>query len=170
MRLGRLSARFDHTNVRHHLWLNNGTWWVHYTLHWGFRKRRIRRSLRTSCLEVAIARRDELFDRIAGEGEEVGDRPRGSQGQDDDEVTDTPADTTLSLVAYQIPGCEEKFTLLFSDQSFPGHQSHARWLHPEGNGNWYEFVESGVKGWLCPALLKYFDEAPKDISIEIRRR
>ena len=99
MPLGRLSVRFSRTNERHHLWLNNGTWWVRYTLHWGFRKRRIRRSLQTSCLEVAIARRNELLDRIAVDGEEVSDEPRGNQGQDDDEVTDTSAGITLSLVA-----------------------------------------------------------------------
>lgn len=79
------------------------------------------------------------------------------------------ADTALGALASQIPGCEERFTLNFSDQPFPGYQTRAQWLHAEGNGNWYEFVDSGVKGWLCPALLKYFDEAPQNIFIEIRR-
>ena len=79
------------------------------------------------------------------------------------------ADTALGTLAAEIPGCDEKFTLYFSDLPFPGWQTCARWLHAEGDGNWYEFTSSGVKGWLCPALLKYFDEAPRNIYIEIRR-
>lgn len=68
---GFLSARIDDGNPRHHLWCNNGTWWTHYTLHFGHRKRRIRRSLGTSSVEDAIRRRDALFARLNLEGEEV---------------------------------------------------------------------------------------------------
>jgi hypothetical protein len=71
---GFLSVRLDCRNPLHHLWNNNGTWWVHYTLHFGNRKRRIRRSLKTSDLLVAIARRDALFARLAIEGEDVPER------------------------------------------------------------------------------------------------
>jgi hypothetical protein len=59
---------------RHHLWNNNGTWRVRYTLHFGHRKRRIRRSLKSRSLEEAIRRRDELFAAIAREGEWVEER------------------------------------------------------------------------------------------------
>lgn len=52
---GFLAARIDDSNPRHHLWCNNGSWWVHYTLHFGNRKRRIRCSLKTSDVQVAIA-------------------------------------------------------------------------------------------------------------------
>jgi hypothetical protein len=69
MTLGHLSPRTPDAGDRHHLWNNNGTWWVHYTLHFGHRKRRIRRSL-----AEAICRRDELFARIARDGEWVADR------------------------------------------------------------------------------------------------
>jgi len=47
---------------------------VHYTLHFDFRKRRVRRSLKTRVLEVAIQRRDALFARLATEGESIEDR------------------------------------------------------------------------------------------------
>jgi hypothetical protein len=80
---GFLSARFDARNPRHHLWCNNGTWWTHYTLHFGYRKRRIRRSLKTSSAEEAIRRRDALFARIAQEGEAVPER-RPRKGETDD--------------------------------------------------------------------------------------
>jgi malonate decarboxylase gamma subunit len=59
--LGFPSLRVNHTNSLHHLWCNNGTWWVHYTLHFDHRKRRIRRSLKTNDLAEAVRRRDELL-------------------------------------------------------------------------------------------------------------
>jgi hypothetical protein len=71
---GHLSSRNCTAGDRHHLWNNNGTWWVHYTLHFGDRKRRIRRSLKTRLLEEAVRRRDELFAQIAREGEWVRER------------------------------------------------------------------------------------------------
>jgi hypothetical protein len=80
---GYLSVRIDTQNPRHHLWCNHGSWWVHYTLHFANRKRRIRRSLNTSDARVAIARRDELFARIQRDGEEVAERrPRQNEGED----------------------------------------------------------------------------------------
>lgn len=83
MHRGFLSARIDDGNPRHHLWCNNGTWWAHYTLHFGHRKRRIRRSLGTSSAEEAIRRRDTLFAQINREGEEIPERrPQRSPGDD----------------------------------------------------------------------------------------
>jgi hypothetical protein len=74
MPIGYPSIRVDESNPRHHLWCNNGTWWVHYTIHFDCRKRRIRRSLRTRSLDIAIRRRDELLARLAGQGETVAER------------------------------------------------------------------------------------------------
>jgi hypothetical protein len=74
MPLGRLSARIDQASETHHLWLNNGTWWVHYTLNFDFRTRRVRRSLGTKSLTEAIRKRDALFARLATKGEWVPER------------------------------------------------------------------------------------------------
>lgn len=80
MRIGRLSIRINPENRKHHLWCNNGSWWVAYVLHFSGRKRRIRRSLGTACVEEAIRRRDELFARIERDGEEVPERrPRSPE-------------------------------------------------------------------------------------------
>jgi hypothetical protein len=68
-----LSVRIDNANPHHHLWNNNGVWWVHYTLNFDVRTRRVRRSLQTTSLEEAIRRRDELFSRIEHEGEWIPD-------------------------------------------------------------------------------------------------
>jgi hypothetical protein len=74
MPLGKLSARIDDANDTHHLWLNNGNWWCHYTLNFDCRTRRIRRSLGTKSLAEAIRKRDALFARLATEGEWVPER------------------------------------------------------------------------------------------------
>jgi hypothetical protein len=85
MRLGRLSVRIKPENRTHHIWCNNGSWWVAYVLHFSGRKRRIRRSLGTSCVEEAIRRRDELLTRIERDGEEVPERRSTGRRSDDSE-------------------------------------------------------------------------------------
>lgn len=46
----------------HHIWNNNGTWWVHYTLHLpDYTARRVRQSLRTRDVAEARIRRDALL-------------------------------------------------------------------------------------------------------------
>lgn len=74
MPVGFPSIRVDHKNDKHHLWCNNGTWWVHYTVHFDQRKRRVRRSLQTRSLTEAIERRDALLLEIASDGEFVPER------------------------------------------------------------------------------------------------
>ena len=72
---GYLSVRIDTRNPLHHLYRNNGdVWWVHYTLNWDGRTRRIRRSLDTKNVEEAVRLRDALFARITAEGEPVPER------------------------------------------------------------------------------------------------
>ena len=55
-----------------------GTWWIHYTVHFDTRKRRIRRSLKTRHLAEAWQRRDHFLTRLARDGEVVSNlcRPR----------------------------------------------------------------------------------------------
>jgi hypothetical protein len=77
MPVGFPSLRVDRANECHHLWNNNGTWWVHYTVHFDHRKRRVRRSLGTRSLADAIARRDAILHRIASEGEFLPERGAG---------------------------------------------------------------------------------------------
>lgn len=81
------SLRIDRKNPLHHLWCNNGTWWLHYTLHFGHRKRRIRRSLETKSIAEAVSRRDELLARLEVHGQFVADR----RPTDDAEPTEVPA-------------------------------------------------------------------------------
>ncbi len=60
--ISQLSVRVNHANPNHHLWNNNGTWFIHYVVHpTPITKERIRRSLRTKSLEEARALRDALL-------------------------------------------------------------------------------------------------------------
>ena len=62
------SLRISEANPNHHLWNNNGTWFLHYTVHpTPFTKERIRRSLGTKDLKVARERRDAFFAHLASE-------------------------------------------------------------------------------------------------------
>ena len=54
-----LAVRILPGHRNHHLWKNNGTWFVHYTLHLAdYSKRRIRESLGTKSLTEARRKRN----------------------------------------------------------------------------------------------------------------
>lgn len=54
-----LSIRIKHNSPRHHLMNNNGTWFIHYTIHLGPCKKRCRESLHTHDFSEACIRRDQ---------------------------------------------------------------------------------------------------------------
>jgi len=64
---------------------------------------------------------------------------------------------------------EKGFRLVFSAIPFPGHQLSARRVGEEGGGNWYEESVSKARGWLCPALFRYFDTAPDNLHVRVER-
>ena len=81
------------------------------------------------------------------------------------------ADDVLRLLAAQVDeSCKEKFTLRFSDEPFPGHQTAIRRTRAEYGGNWYVVEGTGQEGWLCPALYRYYAKAPEALYLEIRPR
>lgn len=56
------SVRVNPANPNHHLWNNNGTWFIHFVVHpTPVTKERVRRSLQTKCIHEARARRDALL-------------------------------------------------------------------------------------------------------------
>jgi hypothetical protein len=60
------SLRISESNPNHHLWNNNGTWFLHYTVYpTPFTKERIRRSLGTKDVKLARERRDNFFNLLA---------------------------------------------------------------------------------------------------------
>jgi hypothetical protein len=56
------SIRIDTQNPNHHLYDNNGTWWIHYTVYPSLvTTQRFRQSLKTKDVVLARQRRDALF-------------------------------------------------------------------------------------------------------------
>lgn len=66
-----------------------------------------------------------------------------------------------------IPRAQEGFRLTFSMYAFPGAQEQLMRVRPgdHGEGNWYRWDREGLEGWLCPALLHYFEQAPAKIYV-----
>ena len=63
------ALRIDSSNPDHHLWNNNGTWWIHYTLHMpDYTARRVRESLGTRDVVEARLRRDLRLRALCQEG------------------------------------------------------------------------------------------------------
>jgi hypothetical protein len=57
-----LSLRTHTANPNHHLWWNNGTWWLHATVHRpDYTKQRLRLPLETKHVGLARSRRDAVL-------------------------------------------------------------------------------------------------------------
>lgn len=69
----------------------------------------------------------------------------------------------IDLFVQEIPDAQQGFKLLFSATPFPGYQAILDWKREESGGNWYSWEEHQLEGWLCPALYKYFPQAPSKI-------
>jgi hypothetical protein len=72
-------------------------------------------------------------------------------------------DRMIDRLMTGIPGAERGFRLLYSPTPFPGYTVKLEWRRAEYGGNWYWCQQFEIEGWLCPALLKYFTEAPPEI-------
>jgi len=62
-----------------------------------------------------------------------------------------------------LPRADRGLRLLFSAKPFPGHDIRLTWRREEDGGNWYWSGRHQAEGWLCPALLKYFEKPPPEI-------
>jgi hypothetical protein len=79
------------------------------------------------------------------------------------------ADVVIDMLVtgLMIPKAGRGFKLIFSANPFPNYDIRLKWKKKEFSGNTY--VVSGAAGmpkmeaWLCPALLRYFKKAPKEI-------
>ena len=67
-----------------------------------------------------------------------------------------------------IPHAEQGFLAIFSANPFPGAGLTLEHLREETGGNWYRWAEAGKEGWLCPALLRYFPQAPAKLYIQVK--
>ena len=76
-------------------------------------------------------------------------------------------DTMIDKAVADIPNVEKGFRAIFSASPFPGANLKLDWCREESGGNWYYNDRFKMEGWLCPALLKYFPTAPREIYVKI---
>jgi len=76
----------------------------------------------------------------------------------------------IDKLVEKIPNAESGFRLLFSPTPFPGFQMKLTLRREEFGGNWYFCEQLGTEGWLCPALFKYFAEAPRELFAKAERK
>lgn len=80
------------------------------------------------------------------------------------------ADVVIDRAVVNFPDAETGFILLFSANPFPGAHIRFKWRREDMGGNWYYVEALDMEGWLCPALLKYFDKAPKELYAQFRQK
>ena len=78
------------------------------------------------------------------------------------------ADTIIDRMVEHIADAEKGFNLVFSDRPFPGYDAKFQWRREEFEGNWYYSQDLDMEGWLCPALFKYFEAAPKELFAQFK--
>jgi len=69
-------------------------------------------------------------------------------------------DNMLDILVAGIPNADKGIRLIFSANPFPGYTVELEWRREEYGGNWYFSPQFQMEGWLCPALFKYFTDAP----------
>lgn len=79
-------------------------------------------------------------------------------------------DVMMDRLAADIPNAAGGFRLIFSPEPFPGYTVKLEWRRTEYGGNWYYSPQYQMEGWLCPALFKYFKEAPKEICLRAEEK
>lgn len=75
----------------------------------------------------------------------------------------------IDYMVKDIPDANLGVTFIFASSPFPSSQGSLDLLYPESGGNWYAHRESEKIGWLCPALFKYFNTAPKQIFYQVTK-
>ena len=80
------------------------------------------------------------------------------------------ADVLIDHMVRDVPSAESGVTLVFSASPFPGYQHAFELRREEYGGHWYFSEEYKSEGWLCPALFKYFAEAPETLYVEVKRK
>ena len=77
------------------------------------------------------------------------------------------ADAIIDVLTENIPSAADGFKMVFSPKPFPGYTARFVWDRAEFEGNWYRWPERDMEGWLCPALFKYFETAPKELYVKV---
>ena len=74
----------------------------------------------------------------------------------------------IDRVTSHIPDAKRGFIMVFSGTPFPDYHIRLKWKRQEGTGNIYHSDELDADGWLCPALLRYFDDRPCELFVQVK--
>lgn len=80
------------------------------------------------------------------------------------------ADAMIDRAVANIADADRGFLMLFSASPFPGYEHHLKWFRSDLGGNWYYSEKYELEGWLCPALFKYFEHAPKEMFFQCKAK
>jgi hypothetical protein len=80
------------------------------------------------------------------------------------------ADVILDHMVEGIPNAESGVSVIFSANPFPGSQYEFQWRREDSGGNWYYSPHFGLEGWLCPALFRYFEQAPERLYAQVKTK
>ncbi len=69
-----------------------------------------------------------------------------------------------------IPNAKQGFRLVFSGKPFPGFQRKLTRTREQYGGHWYKIDGLDFEGWLCPALFRYFKDAPLEIYVKAEEK
>ena len=72
----------------------------------------------------------------------------------------------IDALVKDVPDAKSGFRLLFSANKFPGSQKELTWLRGDSGGNYYRLDDPPMEGWICPAMFKYYQSAPKKIFVK----
>ena len=72
----------------------------------------------------------------------------------------------IDELVQDLPDARRGFRLTFSAMPFPGYQQVVTWVREEDGGHWSHLSDPLREGWLCPALFRYFAEAPPRIYVK----
>ena len=99
-------------------------------------------------------------------------RHHGGWAFDDDSVglQQEPFVAGIPEIIDDYAGDSDKIVMRFSGEEFPGATVHLEKIKEAVGGNWYRDVNTYKIGWLCPALFKYFNDAPTNIWAEVVRQ
>ncbi|MFA6562178.1 MAG: DUF6717 family protein [Verrucomicrobiia bacterium] len=72
----------------------------------------------------------------------------------------------IDMLVRDIPEATNGFRLLFSAQPFPDYQKKLTWLRGDMNGNYYKTDDPPMEGWICPAMFRYYQTAPRELYVK----
>lgn len=72
----------------------------------------------------------------------------------------------IDVLVRDVPNAENGFRMLFSGSPFPGYQMKGTLVDQTAGGATYAIEEPPMEGWLCPAMFKYFAEAPQELYVK----